>query len=68
MGWGFVDKGRAFFQDVRGELKRTTFPSMKEVRGTTMVVIITVFIFAFFLWVVDTVLFHMVSWVFTHAG
>ncbi len=59
---------RAFLLEVKGELKRTSWPSGKEVRGTTTVVIVTVFIFALFLWVVDTVLFHMVSWVFTHAG
>jgi preprotein translocase subunit SecE len=59
---------RAFLTEVRSELKRTSWPSAKEVRGTTTVVIATVFVFALFLWIVDTVLFHMVSWVFTHAG
>ena len=59
---------RTFLLEVRGELKRTSWPSGREARGTTTVVIVTVFIFALFLWVVDTVLFHMVSWVFTHAG
>ena len=61
-------RARAFLAEVRTELKRTSFPSAKEVRGTTTVVIVTVFVFALFLWIVDTVLFHMVSWVFTHAG
>ena len=61
-------RARAFLAEVRGELKRTSWPSGKEVRGTTTVVIVTVFVFALFLWVVDTVLFQMVSWVFTHAG
>jgi preprotein translocase subunit SecE len=60
-------RARAFFTEVRGELKRTSWPSAVEVRGTTTVVIVTVFVFALFLWVVDTILFHMVSWVFTHA-
>ena len=59
---------RTFLLEVRGELKRTSWPSGREVRGTTTVVIVTVFIFALFLWVVDTVLFHMVSWVFRNAG
>ncbi len=43
---------------------RTTFPSQREVKGTTMVVLITVFIFAFYLWVVDTFLFRLIEWVF----
>ena len=66
MGW--YEKVRTFLLDVRGELKRTTWPSAPEVRGTTTVVIITVFIFAFFLWVVDTFLFHIVDWIFKVAG
>ena len=66
MNWWL--RGRAFLTNVMGELKRTSWPSGREVRGTTTVVIVTVFIFALFLWVVDTMLFSMVSWVFKHAG
>ena len=61
-------KIRTFFTEVRSELKRTSWPSWLEVRGTTTVVIATVFVFAIFLWVVDTVLYRMVSWVFTYVG
>jgi len=42
-----------FLKEVQAELKRTTWPAPKEVQGTTTVVIITVFIFALFLWIVD---------------
>jgi preprotein translocase subunit SecE len=66
MGWW--QRARTFLVEVRGELKRTTFPSRKEVEGTTAVVIVTVFIFALFLWIVDTVLFRMVDWIFRVAG
>ena len=45
-----------FLKEVQAELKRTTWPAWKEVRGTTTVVIITVFIFAFYLGVVDLAL------------
>jgi preprotein translocase subunit SecE len=45
-----------FLKEVQAELKRTTWPSWKEVRGTTTVVIITVFLFALYLGVVDLVL------------
>ena len=61
-------RARTFLVEVRSELKRTSWPSWKEVRGTTTVVIVTVFIFALFLWVVDTMLFQMVTWVFKNAG
>lgn len=45
-----------FLKEVQAELKRTTWPAWREVRGTTTVVIITVFIFAIYLGVVDVAL------------
>ena len=66
MNW--FQRAKAFLTEVRSELKRTSWPSGKEVRGTTTVVIVTVFIFALFLWVVDTILFHMVTWVFNQSA
>ena len=47
---------RQFVTEVWGELKKTTWPSQNEVYGTTLVVIVTVLICAFFLWVVDLIL------------
>ncbi|MGA7446745.1 MAG: preprotein translocase subunit SecE [Terriglobales bacterium] len=44
---------KSFYSDVRTEMKKVTSPSLKEVQGTTTVVIITVFLFALFFWVVD---------------
>ena len=44
---------RSFYRDVRTEMKKVTSPSLKEVQGTTTVVIITVFLFAFYFWLVD---------------
>jgi len=44
---------RTFYRDVRTEMKKVTSPSRKEVQGTTTVVIITVFLFAFYFWLVD---------------
>ena len=61
-------RARAFLIEVRSELKRTSWPSWIEVRGTTTVVIVTVFVFALFLWIVDTVLFKTISWIFTHTA
>ncbi|HXH27592.1 MAG TPA: preprotein translocase subunit SecE [Candidatus Polarisedimenticolia bacterium] len=67
-GMNWVQRLRAFMTEVRSEVKRTSFPSRPEVQGTTTVVIITVFIFALFLWVVDSALFKIVDWVFRVAG
>jgi preprotein translocase subunit SecE len=47
---------KSFYGDVRTEMKKVTSPSRKEVQGTTTVVIITVFLFAFYFWVVDLVI------------
>ena len=47
---------RQFLIEVWAELKKTTWPGKQEVYGTTMVVIVTVVICAFFLWIVDLIL------------
>lgn len=47
---------RVFLADVWVELKKTTWPERKEVYGTTVVVIVTVLICAFYLWIVDLLL------------
>ncbi|HEV2718092.1 MAG TPA: preprotein translocase subunit SecE [Terriglobales bacterium] len=44
---------KTFYNDVRTEMKKVTAPSFKEVQATTAVVVITVFLFAFYFWVVD---------------
>jgi len=44
---------RTFYRDVRTEMRKVTWPSLKEVQGTTTVVIITVFLFALYFWLVD---------------
>ncbi|MFT4113765.1 preprotein translocase subunit SecE [Silvibacterium sp.] len=55
---GFVTRSRSFLQDVRNEMRKVVTPSSVEVRTTTTVVIVTVFAFAGFFYVVDTVLDH----------
>ena len=45
-----------FYNDVRSELRKVTWPGKKEVYNTTAVVIVTVFIFGIYLFVVDAVL------------
>jgi preprotein translocase subunit SecE len=49
---------KTFYNDVRTEMKKVTTPSRKEVQSTTVVVVITVFLFAGFFWIVDTVIGH----------
>ena len=47
---------KTFFQEVWSELKKTTWPSQKEVRNTTIVVVAFVLVCAAYLYVVDIVL------------
>ena len=59
---------RQFVIEVWAELKKTTWPGRKEVYGTTLVVIVTVLICAFFLWIVDLLLNKGVEQVFKATG
>ncbi len=47
---------RSYYGDVRNEMRKVTTPTRKEVEATTVVVIITVFIFGIYFWIVDSVL------------
>jgi preprotein translocase subunit SecE len=49
-------RAKSFYSDVRTEMKKVTTPSRKEVQGTTTVVIITVFLFGFYFWVIDSII------------
>jgi len=53
---GSFQKVKVFLSETRSELKKVTFPARDEVISTTVVVIITSIIFAFYLWVVDIVI------------
>lgn len=47
-----------FLSDVRAEMRKVVAPNRKEVETTTVVVIITVFLFGAFFWLVDLVFNH----------
>ena len=57
-----------FYGDVRSELKKVSFPSRKEVYGTTIVVILTVFFFGVYLFFVDLMLKNAVEWMLGGIG
>ena len=44
---------RDYIGELQNEMRRVTWPNWKQVRATTMVVIIAVFLFAAYFWVVD---------------
>ena len=55
------ERTKTFYNDVRTEMRKVTVPSWKEVRATTTVVVITVFIFALYFAVIDFVIQHGVT-------
>ncbi len=59
---------RGFLVEVWSELQKTTWPSKKEVQGTTIVVIVAVFLTAIFLYVVDFFIDAGLRWVLEFFG
>ena len=59
---------KTFYNDVRSEMRKVTSPSWKEVQATTMVVIVTVFLFAAYFWAVDLVIGHGIDSLFRYFG
>ena len=55
---------KEFFKDLHTEMRRVTWPSRKQVRATTLVVIITVFAFAAYFALVDMALGRTITKVF----
>jgi preprotein translocase subunit SecE len=52
----FPQRTKSFYTEVRTEMKKVTTPTRKEVQATTVVVIITVFLFGAYFWIVDTII------------
>ncbi len=54
---------RGFLDEVRAEVGKVTWPTRNEVRGTTIIVLITVFFFGFYLYGLDVVMSYISSFV-----
>ena len=57
----YYQRARQFLVEVRMELKKVTWPPRKEVYGTTIVVIIAVFFFGFYLYGLDLIMSYAFS-------
>jgi preprotein translocase subunit SecE len=51
-----ISRTTQFLKDVRSEMRKVVTPAWAEVQSTTIVVLVTVFAFAAFFYVVDSVL------------
>ena len=63
----WTGRTRDFLGDVRTEMRKVTTPSMKEVRATTTVVIVTVFLFALYFYGIDRVIGFFIDHLFQWA-
>jgi preprotein translocase subunit SecE len=55
---------KSFYSDVRTEMRKVTAPNLKEVRATTAVVIVTVFLFGLYFWIIDNVIGKAIDYTF----
>jgi preprotein translocase subunit SecE len=62
-GWPLQVKN--YFEELQLEMRRVTWPSWKQVRATTAVVIVAVFAFAAYFAVVDQIVASIINKLFT---
>jgi preprotein translocase subunit SecE len=60
----WITKTKEYFEDLRAEMRRVTWPSSKQVQATTAVVIGAVFLFAAYFAVVDLLLGRAINQIF----
>ena len=67
----WTESAKQFYNDVRSEMKKVSWPARQEVVGTTIVVVVAVFFFGLYLGLVDLLLDRGLQWVlgyFTRPG
>lgn len=67
---GPIGRMGQFLRDVRAEMNRVSWPSVKEVKNTTIITLIAVIFFAIYLFLVDRIwaflliqLNHLLTWI-----
>lgn len=67
---GLFGRIEQFLRDVRGEMRRVSWPSAKDVKNTTIITLVAVVFFAVYLFAVDrlwtfllTQLNHLLNWI-----
>ncbi len=57
---------REYVADVRSEMKRVTWPNKQEIYGTTVMVILTTFLFGIYFWATDNAFHFIVGRILKH--
>ena len=67
---GYFGRVAQFFRDVRAEMRRVSWPTLNEVKNTTLITLVAVIFFAVYLFAVDqlwafllTQLNHLLNWI-----
>jgi preprotein translocase subunit SecE len=58
---GWLANVRQFWHDIQSEMKKVSWPTQSEVVNTTIIVVVTVFFFALFLFLVDVGLTYLIE-------
>ena len=70
-GGGFVTRLTQFVRDTRAEMRRVSWPTVNEVKNTTIITLIAVIFFAIYLFGIDRVwaflIEHLFSWMGGHS-
>lgn len=65
---GWPDAVKNYFEELKSEMRRVTWPSEKQVKATTVVVIVSVFAFAAYFFVVDALINRAITQIFKVAA
>jgi preprotein translocase SecE subunit len=65
---GFVARTTTFLRDTRAEMRRVSWPTMNEVKNTTIITLIAVIFFALYLFGVDRVWAFLIDRLYTWMG
>jgi len=56
-----IESIKVFYEEVRTEIRKVTFPSKDETLGTTAVVLVLVSLATMYLWVIDVALSEIIA-------
>ena len=64
----WVESVVSFFKEVKAEMKKVSWPTSREVWGTTMVTIVATILLAVYLYATDALLGYLVRAIYTKLG
>ena len=65
MKFNWLEKIKTFLKEVKAEMKKVTWPSRKDVAGTTLVTIVATLILAIYLYFADIIFTFIVKYIYS---